>query len=546
VQRRSSLLLLLILLLGACTTSGSDTATPPDEPEAQAEPTAADRRQGGTLRIGLSSDPESIDPRFVADDEGELIVDAVFEPLVRLDPQHRVVPAAAEAWERDEDGRVWTFTLREATFHDGSPVTAHDFARAFERIADGTAEPRSFLAYLLEPVEGVRRAQEEGGDVEGVEVVDERTLRLHLHEPNPGFLRILSHPSLSPVPDAADDDLDAFAARPIGNGPFRVTEAREPGGFIRLSGVPDHPDRPRLDAVVLQIYASGDERQWDDLVDGQLQVADIPVSRIPEAVEQFGRSADGYRGPGLLSGVTSAVYLYGFDLTAAPFDDVAVRRAVSLAIDREAIVEELFPGARRVAQAIVPPSVPGSQQGVCDHCRHDPAAAAELLEEADVGLEELTLTYNRGGTHAAVAERMAADIEDALGLAVTVDGLELRDFLGAVRSGEARVFRMGLDPDAPSPGEYLHPLLHSDSIGIENLTRYSVDEVDDLLEEARTAEEDEAIELWREVEQRALDDVAVLPLFHYRHNRVVAPGVRDLYWSPFGRIDLARVWLDED
>jgi oligopeptide transport system substrate-binding protein len=545
VHRRSLLWSLLVLLLAGCTSSGSDATPPQGEPEAEAQAGTEDRRQGGTLRIGLSNDPASIDPRFVADDEGELVVDAVFEPLVRLDPQHRVVPAAAESWERDEDGREWTFTLRESTFHDGTPVTAQDFARTFERIADGTAEPRSFLAYLLEPIDGVRDAQESGGSLAGVEVVDERTLRLRLHEPNPGFLRVLSHPSLSPVPPEADDDLEGFAARPVGNGPFQVTEAREPGGFIRLSRVDGHPSEPRLDAVVLQIYASGDERQWDDLVAGQLQVADVPAGRIPDAVARFGRSADGYRGPGLLSGVTSAVYLYGFDLTAAPFDDPAVRRAISLSIDREALVEELFPGARRVAQAIVPPSVPGSRQGVCDHCRHDPEAAARLLEEADVGLEELTLTYNRGGTHTAIAERMAADVEDALGITVSLDGLDLRDFLREVRSGEARMFRMGLDPDAPSPGEYLHPLLHSDSIGIENLTRYAVDEVDELLDEARTAEEDDAIALWQEVEERALDDVAVVPLLHYRHNRVVASGVRELYWSPFGRIDLARVWLDE-
>jgi oligopeptide transport system substrate-binding protein len=545
VHRRCLVWSLLALLLAACTSSGPETATPADEPAEEAEPAAVDRREGGTLRIGLSNDPASIDPRFVADDEGELIVDAVFEPLVRLDPQQRVVPAAAESWERDEDGRVWTFTLREARFHDGSPVTAQDFARSFERIADGTADPRSFLAYLLEPIDGVREAQEHGGALDGVEVVDEQTLRLRLREPNPGFLRVLSHPSLAPVPAVADDDLEAFAARPIGNGPFQVTEAREPGGFIRLSGVADHHAAPRLDAVVLQIAAPGDDRQWDDLVDGQLHVADVPVSRIPDAVERFGRSADGYRGPGVLSGVTSAVYLYGFDLTAEPFDDPDVRRAISLAIDRDRLVEDLFPGARRVADAIVPTPVPGAQQGVCDHCRHDPEAALELFEEADVGLEELTLTYNRGGTHTAIAERMAADIEAALGITVSLDGLELRDFLRDVRSGEARLFRLGLDPDAPSPGEYLHPLLHSDSIGIENLTRYAVDEVDELLDEARMAEEDDAIELWQQVEQRALDDVAVVPLLHYRHNRVVASGVRELYWSPFGRIDLARVWLDE-
>jgi oligopeptide transport system substrate-binding protein len=545
VHARACCWLLLVALLGACTSSGDEAEPPPSDDPGEAAEAETDRRQGGTLRIGLAADPTSIDPRFVTDDEGELIVDAVFEPLVRLDPQQRVVPAAAEAWEIDDEGMVYTFTLRDGTFHDGSEVTAGDFARSFERIADGTAEPRSFLAYLLEPVAGVREAQADGGSVEGIEVVDDQTLRLRLHEPNPGFLRVLSHPSLAPVPPAADEDLEAFGARPVGNGPFQVVEAREPGGFIRLSGVDAHHAQPRLDAVVLQVYGDADDRQWDDLVEGQLQVAELPPSRIADAVAEFGRSADGYRGPGLLSGLTSTVYLYGFDLTAAPYDEPAVRRAISLSVDREALVEELFPGARRPADSIVPPPVPGSQPGVCDHCRHDPAAARELLEDEEIELEELTLTHNQGGTHSAIAERMAADIEDALDVTVTLEELELREFLQDVRSGEARVFRMGLDPDAPSPGEYLHPLLHSSSIGIENLTRYADDEVDELLEQARTADESDAIELWQEVEERALDDVAVIPLLHYRHNRVVTSGVRELYWSPFGRIDLARVWLDE-
>ena len=541
---RWAALVLLLLLAVACT---EDEPSP--EGEQDADPDAAvepdDTRAGGTLRIGLSVAPASIDPRFVEDAEGELIVDAVFDPLVRLDPQQRVVPAAAEDWESEDDGRTWTFELREATFHDGTEVTAEDFARTFHRIADGTAEPPSFLAYLLEPVEGIAQAQEDGEPLAGVEVVDERTLRLHLSRPEPGFARVLSHPSLVPLPEQADDAPDDFARQPVGNGPFAVAEPVE-GGFVRLSRSSSHRTPPLLDAVVLQVYADdGDrEQQWQDLLDGQLHVAEISASRYGDAIEEFGRSADGYRGPGLLTGITSTVYLYGFDLTAEPFDDPLVRRAVSLSIDRDRIADEVFEDSRRAADAIVPPPVPGSQAGVCDHCRHDPEQARELFEEAESELAELTLTYNRGSTHTAIAERMAADIEDALDVAVSLEGLDLRPFLQAVRSGEATVFRLGLDPETPDPGAYLHPLLHSSAVGIENLTRYQVDEVDDLLDQARLAEGDEATELWQAAEQRALEDVAVVPLLNYRHNRVVIDGVRDLYWSPFGRLDLVRTWLD--
>lgn len=544
MPRRLTLLLVLLTAL-ACT--DSTPPSPDDDGEDDPSTVVDDTRAGGTLRVGLSVAPASIDPRFIEDAEGELVVGAVFEPLVRLDPQQRVVPGAAERWESDDEGRTWTFHLREASFHDGRAVTAQDFARSFQRIADGTAEPPSFLAYLLEPVEGLAQAQSDGGELEGVEVVDEHTLRLHLDRPEPGFIRTLTHPSLVPVPPEADEAPERFAQQPVGNGPFAVAEPIEPGGFLRLSRASDHRTEPLLDAVVLQVYPDDADReqQWRDLLDGQLHVAEVPVGRIDEAVEEYGRSVDGYRGPGLLSGITSTVYLYGFDLTAAPFDDARVRRAISLSVDRDRLAEEVFDGARRPADAIVPPPVPGSQGGVCDHCRHDPEGARELLEAAEAELDELTLTYNQGRTHTAIAEHMAADIEAALDVQVSLEGLELRRFLEAVRGGEASVFRLGLDPDAPDPGAYLYPLLHSSTVGIENLTRYQVEEVDELLDEARLVDDDAATDLWREAERRALEDVAVVPLLNYRHNRAVAHEVRDLYWSPFGRLDLSRIWLDE-
>lgn len=592
-------LVAVALLVGACTVPPPE---PPPEPAADPEPVVTpepdpvDERAGGTLRIGLSLDPLTLDPRFLADEEGELVVDALFDPLVRLDDDLEVVPAAATRWTVSEDGRQLTFRLREAAFHDGTPVTAHDFVRSFNRIADGTADPPSFLAYLLAPVEGLEAAQAEGDPLSGVEAVDDRTLRIRLVEPEPAFLTTLADPSLVPLPAVADEDLEAFAERPVGNGPFLMNEPREPDAFLRLRRNEDHHEPPLVDEVVLVVYPEDATRdlQWDDLSQGQLQVAEVPPERRQEAIERYGRSSDGYRGPGYVDGLTSTVYLYGFDTTLPPFDLPEVRRAISLAIDRDALANDVMQQSRVPATAIVPPPIPGAQAGACVHCRHDPEAARAELEaarealaaaadaasedlaedageagaedggdaaaETDPGadgdapdeldtlpvLERLTLTHNRGRTHAAIAEAMAADIEAALGIEVDLEAQDLQPFVQAVRRGDTAAFRLGWDAGEPDPGAYLRPLFHSSQVGLDNLTRYADEEVDRLLDEARSAQNAPlAIAWYRQAERRILADAPVVPLLWYRHQRVIAPEVRDLTISPLGRMSLRTAWLDD-
>jgi oligopeptide transport system substrate-binding protein len=544
---RTSIALLAALVVG-CTTS------PPEAPVASPSPTAPspedptpERHAGGTLRLGLGVDPASIDPRFVVDEEGELVVSALFEPLVTLDDRLGVIPAAAERWQLDDEGRVFTFELRDASFHNGTPVTADDFVRAFDRITDGTADPPSFLAYLLEPVEGAAAAAAEGAELVGVEAVDPSTLVIRLTEPVPGFLRTLAHPSLVPVPAVADDDVEAFGEQPIGNGPFAMAGPREPEAFLRLARFADHHTPARLDEVVLQIYPDDPsrEQQWEDFVDGQLQVADVPPERLDEARETYGEASDGYTGPGVLDGITSTVYLYGFDTTREPFDDPRVRRAISLSIDRDALADEVMQGTRVAATSLVPPPIPGSQTDACEHCRHDPEAARAELEEADVILDELQLTHNRGRTHTAIAESMASDLEDALGITVDLQGEDLQPFVLGVRRGEVPFFRLGWETGDPDPGAYLYPMFHSSQVGMDNLTRYADEEVDALLDEARaSADERDARASYAEAERRILADAPVVPLLWYRHTTAIAPTVRDLRWSPLGRLDLARAWLD--
>lgn len=550
--RATFALLGAVVVVAGCTVPGP--APPTDRQPGSIDPPVVeqdpDGRGGGTLRIGLSVAPVSIDPRFVADDEGELVVGALFDPLVRLDERFQVVPAAAESWEIDASGTRFTFHLAEASFHDGTPVTAEDFRRAFARIADGGADPLSFLDHLLAPVVGADEARA-GGELAGVEVVDERTLRIRLSDPHPRFLEILTNPALVPLPPAADD-LEEFGRQPIGNGPFQLAEPRDGQPFLRLSRYADHPSPAELDEVLLQVY-EGDpsrDRQWQDLLDGQLQVAEIPPDRLEEAEDRFGASEDGYTGPGLLTGTTSTVYLYGFDTTTPPFDDERIRRAVSLAIDRTALAEEVMSGTRLPATSIVPPPFPGAQPGACDHCRHDRFAARRLLAEAQadgVELESFTLDHQRGRTHAAIAERMAADIEEALAVEVRLAGRDLGPFVRAARAGELPVFRLGWSATEPGAGAWLYPLFHSSQIGVDNWSRFGDEEVDDLLEQARTSPlRSDALFAHRAAERRILAAAPAIPLLWYRHARVVTPEVEGLTWTALGRVDLAAVSLDPD
>jgi oligopeptide transport system substrate-binding protein len=537
-------------LVVGCTAGPEPSST---EPAPTAAPPATElpaASGGGSLRIGLANDPSSIDPRFVADEEGELVVGAIFEPLVRIDAAGRLVPAAARAWRVSEDGTEIDLTLREATFSDGTPVTAADVKRTFDRIADGTAEPRSFLAYLLAPIVGAAEAAVSGGPLEGVEVIDDATVRIRLVEPQPRYLLTLADPSLVPTPPSADEDPEAFAEAPVGNGPFTLVGGRDPGGFLRLARVEGHHRQPELDEVVLQIYPDDPsrERQWADLEDGLLHVADVGPTRLERAAAGYGTSPDGITGPGLLDGPTATVTLFGFDGQQPPFDDPLVRRAVSQSIDRAALAEEVLGGTRAPADRIVPPSVPGSQAGVCDHCRFDPEGAAALLEEAGIELpESLTLTYSRGATNTAIAERAARDVSGALGIEVVLEPLDLGDFVPAVRSGEASWFRVGWETNAPDPGAYLDPLFHSRNVGTDNMTRYVDEETDALLDAGRAAADPAAaVEAFAAAERRILDAAAVAPLLFTSRAKVVADDVEGLVWLPSGRVDLAVVRFVDD
>lgn len=544
---RTLAIIACVALLGTACTSGGATDAGPTEPPtgaASASDAPTPSAEGGSLRYMLRYDPEFIDPGFVVESEGAAVVDALFDGLLEYGPDFEPVPAVAESFEVDETGTVYTFHLdAAATFHDGTPVDAESFLRAWNRVVLGDGDELSPNAHHLAPVAGYEESRRDDVPLTGLEAVDATTLRVTLQYPYADFPAVVAHPALSPVPEAVEDRR-AFRESPIGNGPFAMAEPWQRGQFIRLIRNEDYAGQvPRLDEVVFRIYGGDDaeERAYDDFEDGLLHVAAVPREKLDEAAAAYGVSDDGYTGPGLLTGESLFLYYYGFNTERPPFDDPDVRRALSMLIDREAIAEEVMDGTRIPARSLVPSAVPGSEPDTCQYCRFDPEAAQGLLGETV--LEDLTISFNDHPVQRAIANRVANDIEEHLGIEVALRSLPFDEYLDAIRGGDIGLFRLGWDAEYPTLDNFIWSLVSSFARGDTNVFRFSdPDQVDDRLQQARAAlDPTERRRLYVEAERAALDQVPLAPMLFYRHSRVVAEGVEGLVLRADGSVDLRDV-----
>ena len=541
----ATLALVLLLLAVGCSPASApqqpDPAPLAVPPETATPATSADG--GGTLRWGIR-EPHSIVPATVADAHGLHVVNALFDSLAAYDAELRVVPAAAKWWSHDAAHRVWTFTLREdATFHDGSAVTAQDFAFAWQLAV------RSGNVHLSD-VEGYADVRDGTADrLAGVEAVDDGTLVVRLTTPRVDFASVVAHPSLAPVPRAAwEADPGAFAQQPIGNGPYRMAEQWVHGRFVRLVQFEPwrdefHAGAKSPDEVLFRI--ADIDTAYVAFQQERLDITDIPDGAFDQAVATYGRSPDGYRGPGVLHGPTASVYFLGFNVASPPFDELAVRRAVSLAIDRERLADTVLEGTVEPARAATPPGLPGEHVLTCRSCVHSPTAARRIF--ADHGITELELWLNDDGGHAAVAQAIATDLA-AAGVELELRAVPFPEYLEALQAGWPGLFRFGWTAESPEVASFLEALFHSESVpegpGMGgNYMRYEDERVDAALDEARSIEPDTyRRELLRRAERIAVgDEQAIAPLFSYRHRTVVADRVEGFSLNALGFANLEDV-----
>jgi oligopeptide transport system substrate-binding protein len=480
-------------------------------------------RSGGTLAIALL-DPGPLDPARADGVEDEIVLGNLFDGLTALDPSGAVRPAMAASWTSDPDRRRWEFQLRpEARWSDGSPVRSDDFVYAWQRVADPKAKPGPSPARpLLSGVTGYRAfAAGRARSIAGLETPDPATLVVQLDRPFADLPTLVAALPLSPLPAAlARPDPAAYLDRPVGNGPFRLAAPARPGRPLTLDRNPAFWGAPALLDRVQISRAPDEQTAWLELQNGQVVFAPLPLDQLAAARTVYGPSADGRTDPGLLQGPTLATWQLTFDLKSKLGADPRWRQAVSLAIDRDRLAEEV---AGTAASSLVPPATPGwGTAATCPACAHDPAKARSLLAKAKAGSAPVALTVPAGAEARGIATLVADDL-DAAGIDVELSP--------APEGGSPLTLVRRVAP-CPHPD----PLLAAASTSSPATRR--------LLDQARaTADTPTRTALYHQAEAALLTALPAAPLVTENHAAVLTPAPQGVDLTPWDTLDLAVVSL---
>lgn len=485
------------------------------------------------LLMNVGAEPEGLDPHMTTSVAAGDVQLALFEGLVAEDPKDlSPVPGVAESWEISEGGRVYTFHLRsDARWSNGDPVTAGDFAFSYERMLSPALGARySYMLFVVKNGEAFYDGEVPFSEV-GVKAIDDRTLRIELTEPTIYFLSLVAHNSWRPVHPATilkHGKIDQRATgwtRPenfVGNGPFKLVEWRSGRPIITVRN--EHywgAENVRLNEIHFYGMESPDteERAFRS---GQIHTTtNIPPGRVDTyKTEQ----------PELLrSEPYMGVYYYRLNLENETLKDVRVRKALSLALDRDALIGTVMHGHVDPAYFFTPPSVAGYTSNT--HVEFNPDKARELLAEAGYpngeGFPALDLLFNTQEVHRRMAEAIQQMWRKQLNIQVGLYNQEWQVYLATVESKNYDISRAAWIADFLDPITFLD-LWVTD--GGNNNTGWSNQEYDDLLKQsAKTQDPTERLELFQKAEAILLDDMPVIPVYHYRSNYLVHPALQGWY-----------------
>ncbi len=535
---------------------GSDTTTPAaDSNDAASETTeggeapasdAADSAASGSgkvLSVQIGPNPETIDPALNSAVDGGNMILHTFECLLTVDQEGKLAPGQAESWETSEDGLTWTFHLRDGLkWSDGSALTANDFVYSWRRVCDPmVAAP--YAETVLGMVEGYADAI--GGNLEalGVEAPDDKTLVVHLTQPCSYFGSLAAFATLSPVQqatiDANGDGWAVAADTYVCNGSFYISEW-VPGSYIMCTKNPNYwnADAIKLDAIKFNLIEDPNASYSAYQTGEVLFIKDVPTEEIPS----LEGNAEFHVEPII------GTYYLSLNTEREPFNDPKVRKALSLAIDREYVAGTLMQGTYSAASNFMGPGwidTDGSQfidnanggKPYIDTANHEANVeeAKQLLADAGypdgAGFPSITYSTNDAGYHKVVAEYLQQAWAE-IGVELQVDIVEWASFTPMRRNGDYDASRNGWVGDYSDPSNMLDLLYSSNG---NNDGKFNNAEYDAAMDTSRTtldaAERSAAL---HKAEDILMNEAACVPVAYYNDFWLQSSKIQNMWHSAYG------------
>ncbi|WP_052359326.1 ABC transporter substrate-binding protein [Actinoplanes friuliensis] len=504
-----------------------------------------------TVVIGIG-EPQHLIPSNATESSGAQVLSSLFYPLVDFDAQSKPVEVGAESVTSD-DNKVWTIKLKSGfTFSNGEPVIADNFIDAWNYGAYGPNAQGA--SYFYERIEGYADLQSVDPDGEegpkkapepkaktltGLKKVDDTTFTVTLSAPFAGWESVMGYTAFYPLPKAAFSApgviADGFEDAIIGNGPFKMKGTWEHDSQIVVEKVADFKGTvPKIDGVTWKIYQD-QKAEYADLTAENVDVqTTIPIESLA--------AAPGDLGDRFQKSPSSSFAFVGFPTFQKEFAKKEVRQALSMAVNRQEMTDQIFLGSQTPATSFVSPVVAGYRDNTCgDNCKYDPAKA-KALYDANGGPKKIQVTYNADGGHKAWVDAMCNQIKASLGIECTgVGEPKFADLLTKVEKKEpVGLIRLGWLMDYPLMENYLGPLYGTG--GSSNYYGYSNPAFDSLVKEGSAAKTtDEAIAKWQQAEDILAQDMPVIPLRFGQNVFGHSQKVKNVEVDLFSKVDLYKI-----
>lgn len=482
-----------------------------------------------TFVRNIGTEPASIDPQMVEESAGSDIVNDLFEGLYTLDGDGKLQAAGALGYELDDTGTIYTFKLRpDAKWSNGEPVTAADYVYGWQRAAD--PKNASNYAWFIE-LTGVANASEvvqgkKSPETLGIKALDDHTLQITLKAPVPFFLKTLSHYTTFPAPRATIEKFGHEWVKPgniVSNGAFALKEWT-PNERLIAERNPHYWDNEHtvLNKVIYLEIVS-DTAAYNRYRASELHYTTYPLEQYQQIKRQ---SPDD-----LVSAPMLATYYYVFNTQRKPFDDVRVRKALSLAIDRDTITEKILGQGQLSAFSLTPPSVDGFElkppvsELMSKETRIKQAKA--LLAEAGYGPQnplDVNILYNTNEGHKKIALAISSMWKHNLGVKTELNNMEWKTMVSALNEGDFGVSRYSWNGDYNDASTFLDIMTSSSSA---NSGKWFNKAYDALLAKAHDAKDPaERNRLYQQAEALIDEEAPIAPVYFYVKSRLLKPFVK--------------------
>jgi oligopeptide transport system substrate-binding protein len=470
--------------------------------------------------------PRTLDPATTYGGPAD-VIGAIFNGLVALDADLQLQPDLAAGWEVSADGRIYTFYLhRQALFHDGRPLTAHDVVYSWDRALDPAVGSETAVTYLGDIVGAKERRDGLADSVSGLQILDDYTLQVELTAPISYFLAKLTYP-VAFVVDRENVTQPNWERRPNGAGPFQLRIWKD-DEIIILDRFEHYHGQPAQVQHIVYLMGAGIPLSMYET--GQIDLVSIGGSGLERASDPNNPLAADLR-----VGVNFCTTLVGLNSRIPPFDDARVRQAFNYALDQERLIAALYRGAALPAYGLLPPGMPGYQPRAARY-PYDPERARQLLAEAGYGDGLPILTYSASG-YGDVGGFVTAVItmwQENLGVTIEPvlhDPYLYWDELYAGNVGH--FFNFGWCADYPDPENFLDTLFHGQSR--QNLGGFADAAYDAGLERARIEPETAVrLALYAELETELIEAAPAVFVSHSLSAALVKPHLRGYELTPIG------------